>query len=181
MAEGKICSRLFFALWPDANESMQLERVVGLLKMQWTARWISSSNWHVTLAFLGPVESDRWAGVDAVASAVRAEPFSVCFDRLALWDKGRVLCLTATEPPPGLIALQQGLSTGLLTLGVTMDSRPYQPHLTLGRNAACATQDRVLPEPISIVAKAFVLAQSRPSAQGSVYSLAKIWRLGAEP
>lgn len=128
--------RLFLALWPDEGVRKQLITHAG----QWI--WPSActryapADWHVTLHFIGHVDADRVVGI-AARAAVPIQPFQLILDQPGLWQHGlAVLC--ASEVPPALRALYDQLGDALHGLDLSVDTRPYQPHITLARRAAGA-------------------------------------------
>jgi 2'-5' RNA ligase len=56
--EGK-SARLFFALWPDDAVRARLTGVVDSLRRTVSGKWVKPDNLHITLAFLGDIESER--------------------------------------------------------------------------------------------------------------------------
>lgn len=133
--------RLFLALWPDEDVQKQL----ALHTSQWT--WPSGcapyapADWHVTLHFIGNVDADRVKDIAASAD-VPFQPFELILDQPRLWPHGlAVLC--ATEVPMPLLALHDQLGHVLRQLGLPVETRPYEPHVTLARRAGAATPPTV--------------------------------------
>ena len=61
----KTAKRLFFALWPEDSTRAELTAAMRRLQPEVTARWVMPENLHMTLAFLGDVETDDLEGVGA--------------------------------------------------------------------------------------------------------------------
>jgi 2'-5' RNA ligase len=105
-------------------------------------RWTPPESLHVTLKFLGSVEDERVAALQAVLERVAgaAEKFELAvgglgaFPRLArprVWWVG-------IAPEPRLAALQRALEIGFDELGFAREERAFSPHVTIGR----AREDR---------------------------------------
>jgi 2'-5' RNA ligase len=129
--------RLFLALWPDEGAREQLAAHAS----QWAwspgcARY-QPADWHVTLHFIGPVDADCVANVSTHA-AVPFQPFELVLEQPALWRHGLAVLCAAKIPQP-LRALYDRLGDALRELDLPVESRPYQPHLTLARHAEAAT------------------------------------------
>lgn len=96
----------------------------------------AASDWHATLHFLGHVPADH-VGSIAAGACLPFEPFEWALDRWRLWAGGTVV-LYPSFVPPSLLALHERLGVLLRDLGLAVDRRPYQPHLTLARHADTA-------------------------------------------
>jgi 2'-5' RNA ligase len=101
-------------------------------------RWVRPEQMHLTLAFLGDVDDGRVPSVcEAVEAAGKA---SRAFD-LAVVGSGcfpprgrvRVVWVGVDEPSGALQSCQEACATGLEAVGFPRESRPFSPHLTLGR------------------------------------------------
>lgn len=132
--------RLFLALWPD--EEVQ-ERLVAHAN-QWT--WPSAcvqyvpAAWHVTLHFIGNVDAGRLVEIAAHAG-VPFWPFKLVLDQPKLWPHGLAV-LGATQVPMPLQALYGRLGDALRELELPVETKPYQPHVTLARRAEAAVLPR---------------------------------------
>lgn len=128
--------RLFLALWPDEAVREQLAAHAG----QWLwpagcARY-APADWHVTLHFIGDVDTEQVAAIAACAE-VPFQAFDLALDQPKLWARGlAVLC--ASEVPVALQALHERLGRVLRQRDLVLDARPYVPHVTLARHAEAA-------------------------------------------
>ena len=137
--------RLFLALWPDEGVRRQLSTHAS----QWT--WPSAcvpyapADWHVTLHFIGDVNSDRVADI-AASIAVPVQPCELILDQPGLWRHGLAV-LGASEVPAALLTMHDQLGDTLRKLALPVDTRPYQPHVTLARRASGAILP-ITPKPV---------------------------------
>ena len=99
------------------------------------------------------------------------EPLRLELAGTSVWRGGIAVALLAAEP--GVLALQARLGAALAALGVTLDPRPYQPHVTLARKAARAQPPTLLP-PLGWRANGFALVESRGGAR-SAYEVVAAW------
>ena len=135
--------RLFFAVPvpPEAREQVgdlidEVQREVG----DGTARirWVRVEGLHLTLRFLGPTPEDRVTPLreSAEALARRAAPFEVqlsgggAFPSLA---RPRSLWVGVREGADRLASLADSLTEAAGACGLSLDTRPFAPHLTIGR------------------------------------------------
>jgi len=117
--------------------------LAGLLrKLRWRGpkgiTWVREAGLHITLKFLGEID-EAMAG--RVGTALESAAAAVPAFRLAVRGTGafpgaprapRVLWAGTDEPAP-FADLFSRLETGLEALGFARETRPFHPHLTLGR------------------------------------------------
>lgn len=102
-----------------------------------SVRWVPVQNIHLTLKFLGDVSP---ANVEILTQTLRAEADSCPAFDFSVGGLGsfpsprriRVLWV-GIQAPAELEALQRGVESACVRLGYEADSRPFSPHLTLGR------------------------------------------------
>lgn len=140
-----------------------------------TGRVVAMENLHITLVFLGALNAAAWQCVEQVAAGMRGEPFSMVLDRFGYWPKPRVLWLGSSQVADALLLLVQALQTGVVACGVTADNRPYQPHVTLLRDARRLPALEV--RPITWHAKSFCLVESVSGPNGVSYRVLRSWDL----
>ena len=128
--------RLFLALWPE--EEVRAQLAAHTRQWRWPAGGVPylPADWHVTLHFIGNVGIGQVEGIAAGAD-VPFQPFALTLDQPQLWPHGlAVLCATGVPQP--LQALHGRLGQALCGLGLPVEARPYQPHVTLARRAGAA-------------------------------------------
>ena len=138
--------RLFIAADLDDGARAAVSGAVARLRArsergrQGSARgvsWVDARKLHLTLHFLGDVEEDRLPVlVDALAPALEFDAPRV---GLAGWGvfppRGpvRVIWLGVTAGAGTITSAHAALGQRLRSAGVTPESRPFSPHLTVGR------------------------------------------------
>ncbi|HEV2440199.1 MAG TPA: RNA 2',3'-cyclic phosphodiesterase [bacterium] len=101
-------------------------------------RWVSPRHLHLTLQFLGDITT---AGVTAAVEAARAtaaadSPFAITFAGLGAFPSPaapRVVWVGVARGAERLTVLAESLARALRDRGLSVDSRPFAPHLTLAR------------------------------------------------
>lgn len=154
-------------------------------------RWIEPENYHVTLKFLGQVESDRVVGIEeALASASDSPPFDVTLSGFGAFPtirRPRVLWL-GVDAAPALRSLKQDLEWKLSDLDFERDGRTFHPHLTLARARpdGSAGAFRGLDETVAsmdfecdVAVASLDLMRSVQTAEGPRYSVLSSIPLGA--
>lgn len=163
--------RLFFALWPGEAVREELRKIVGGLRRTLSGRWVESDKLHLTLAFLGPVPASRLPELEAIIQGLDPQAFELVLDRLEYWRHNRILCLGATQAPPGLLDLVRSLTDCLGQAGFEPARRPFMAHMTLARKAAADWSAMALKTPVRWPVGGVVLVESRISNAGSAYGL----------
>ncbi len=108
-------------------------------------RWVRPEALHVTLRFLGQLETSRLpALVESVAAAVAGSaPFRLELGAVQLFPgpgRPRVVALEVGPEAP-LAALAAAVERGVVAAGCEPEPRRFRPHLTLGRVRALAAPD----------------------------------------
>jgi 2'-5' RNA ligase len=131
--------RLFVALRFSAEEQAALARSRdAVLKRLRAGRPTDAANIHLTLAFLGMLDS---AGEKRAANALRAAanacgPVALSLGGLGVFEHRRGdIVWRGVSQQEGLLALQHTLIRELATRDLPVDEKPFMPHVTLVRGA----------------------------------------------
>ncbi|MGM0593280.1 MAG: RNA 2',3'-cyclic phosphodiesterase [Pseudomonadota bacterium] len=168
--------RLFFALWPGDKEREQLQAYRPLLR-GCGGRPVRRENLHLTLAFLGSVDSQTRDSLTGHVDQFKLAPFTLTLDRLGFWPRPRVLWLGSEQVEPGLAALVNALYEAMGQGGLESERRPFRPHITLVRKAHRAPPQTVA-EPLKWLVDRFVLVASETRPEGVHYQILREWGLG---
>lgn len=168
--------RLFFALWPDSTLQLWCADWVKQTLAQHHGRPVPAVNLHITLAFVGDVERERHAGIEAVAGGVEGSAFTLSLDRLGYWRRPQVIWLGASDTPPALEAMVKRLRKGLKGCDIEIDSRPFNAHMTVMRKVKQRPVGIVLPT-VAWPVNDFVLVSSQLRPEGACYRVLKRWPL----
>jgi 2'-5' RNA ligase len=131
--------RLFVAVDLDdaarasiAAEQDRLRRAGGS-----SLRWVKPEHLHITLVFLGEVAEQRASAViEAYAAPAAMQPFDLAFSGIGAFPpRGapRALWIGVSRGESELKALQQQMADRAGEQGIALESRPFTPHLTVGR------------------------------------------------
>lgn len=178
-------ARVFFALWPSVEDRAALIRSADVLHGLHGGRRMRPDSLHLTLVFIGRLETSRIPELVAVAHESRPAPFEVVFDQRECWRHNRIVCLSASQIPPALLELVRALESGLEERGIPFDKRPYKPHVTLLRNGEChkaskpggGPNENPALEPVRWLARDYVLVKSSLRPDGARYEELGRWPL----
>lgn len=136
--------RLFLALWPDDDTRIALLAWQQAQTWPAAARLTRADDLHLTLHFLGQVPQTLLPALQQALPAPGA-PVPLILDRVEVWPNG-VAVLLPEATPPALLTLHRQLGETLTHLGLPLESRPYQPHVTLARRARGLIPQPALPQ-----------------------------------
>lgn len=126
---------------------------------------------HLTLAFLGPVDS---ALADELAAATPERgiaPGDVPLERYGVFTRQRILWAGPSGTPPGLQQAHDDLWQWLSGYGLTPPTQPFRPHVTLLRNITQAEPPDDAPAPLAWHYDRMVLVASESLTGGSRYRI----------
>jgi RNA 2',3'-cyclic 3'-phosphodiesterase len=116
-----------------AREQSRLKAACGRNR---DVRWTRPEGLHLTLKFLGEIESARAASVIAALQALgRSDPFKVEVKGFGFFPDARRprVFWVGLQAPASLGELAARVETALDPLGFPSEHRPFKPHLTLAR------------------------------------------------
>jgi 2'-5' RNA ligase len=158
--------RLFLAVTPEPRALDALADLVRHLRVGLGddpgLRWVDVEHQHLTLHFLGEIDSAR---VDALIGALDGPlqelPFEIAFGQLGIFPPAglpRVIWMGVDRGRTELARVHAELGARLLQAGVSAEQRPFTPHLTLARvrggrrpSRGLRQQLAALPAPTAIV------------------------------
>ena len=176
---------MFFALWPDHALQADLADATKDVVLAAGGRAVPPENFHLTLAFVGPVSESSLAKVEAAGEQVAAEveraPVQLILDAIEYWRKAQVVCATAqmAQNARHAGALATALKSRLMAAGFTPDLKPFRAHVTLARKVPRGSHDRCMQSVLWRFAD-FALVDSRTGPGGSLYSVLNSWPLCTE-
>jgi RNA 2',3'-cyclic 3'-phosphodiesterase len=168
--------RLFFALWPDAQTRQALAGLAERHLAPGDGRRVAAANLHLTLAFLGSVDSATRACAERAAQSVSASAFELELQCLGHWPRARILWSAPQETPPALTGLINALHEALRMCGHRPEARPFRAHVTLARKASAAIKT-ARHAPIPWPVRDFHLLVSESARQGVRYRALNRWPL----
>ena len=166
--------RLFIAIPLPAEVKALLTSLRTVLP---GCRWVEPDQMHLTLHFLGDIDDSLVPDLQTLVSQLTTAPFPLTTGSLGVFPTPRaprVLWLGLSDSKP-LQRLHAELSVGLARLGLTVEDRPFHPHLTLARlrdtpPAAVVPLLRQPPPPsLSFTVDRVILFASRLQPGGAIH------------
>ena len=130
--------RVFVAVNASREERARLGQASSVLRdAGFPVRWVPTDNVHLTLKFLGEVSEERReelaAAVDGAVAGLGTVRMTVGgFGAFPSLRRPNVIWV-GIELNEQLETLQNRLESELAALGFAKETRPFRPHLTLGR------------------------------------------------
>ena len=131
--------RVFIAVPLPADlkaELVALRQVLQRLPLE--AAWVRDAGFHITLKFLGEVDSTQIGAIFScmTATAKHYHPFALSLSGVGVFpnESGpRVLWVGVQDATGVLRQVQRTLDARLTQIGFPPEDRPFAPHLTLAR------------------------------------------------
>lgn len=174
--------RLFVAIRPPRPIREQLLATMGGIR---GARWQTDDQLHLTLRFIGEVESHVGDDIHAALGAVHYPCFEIALDGISGFERrGQAENLWAgVTPHEPLKALHNKIDQAIARAGVAPDQRAYLPHITLARLKRGSGSIAALLERSGGLTSApfrvdsFCLYESQLTPDGAVYSIVERYDL----
>ena len=150
------------------------------------ARWLEPDDYHVTLRFVGDVDTRIAHDIVETLGEIRRPPARVAFDGLGWFGGDRPRQLVAKiKAEPELMELQAEQERRLRRIGLPPETRKFTPHVTLARLRdvrARAVADYLASRGTLAVeaftAERFVLFSARGGSGGGPYVVEAAYPLG---
>lgn len=127
--------RLFIAIECPETVKAALEEQAALVRSACVrGTFTRREQFHLTLAFLGQVSSQRTREIAALMDDRVSPPIPITIGHMGRFRRreGDILW-RQIEADAGLIKLQRTLAAALRAHGFALEARAFQPHLTLAR------------------------------------------------
>lgn len=170
--------RVFFALWPGAQVRASLAQAGRHMHDALHGRLTRADSIHLTLAFLGDVDNEVMPRLLDPPSGIAPEPFDLTLDEWGCWTHNNIGWVAPSRVPAPLGELAANLAGWLRGAGLSLEQRPFKPHVTLVRKAHCARMEQAM-LPIAWQVSDFVLVRSQRLPQQSRYEVLGSWPLRA--
>jgi len=169
-------TRLYFALWPDEGIRLQLSRYRLQLAREGSGQAVFPVTLHMTLAFLGDVDTKLVPAIEKIGDSLKAAPFNYAVNVAGCFPKARVAWLGSKEAPWHLFELQKNLQSLLTSAQLGHDTRVFRPHITVARDVETPFAERPIP-PVRWPIDHFCLVAARSGPRGAEYEVLNEWRL----
>jgi 2'-5' RNA ligase len=129
--------RLFVALSIPSEVRENIAALIHALRhADSKPRWVNPENLHVTLKFIGEIESQLVPAICEALVAIRvAHPLTLALRGVGFFPNARrpSVAWIGIEAPPTLAFLASEINRLLAPLGIQPEIKPLIPHLTIAR------------------------------------------------
>jgi 2'-5' RNA ligase len=129
--------RLFVALSIPSEVRENIASLIRTLRhADSKPRWVNPGNLHITLKFIGEVESQIAPAICEALVAIRlAQPLTLALRSLGFFPNPRrpSVAWIGIEAPPTLAFLASEINRLFTPLGIQPETKPLVPHLTIAR------------------------------------------------
>ena len=155
--------------------SGQAELIAGQDKRQ-QIRWLPPENYHLTLVFLGDVDSAKLSGLqftlEQKLEATEAVPLTISTITPFPFSRPRIAA-ALVEHTAELLRLQSDVANCVRKCGITPERRRFVPHVTLGRlkpRAGKSVDFKARNILLSGIADSVTLFQSELTLDGAIHT-----------
>jgi 2'-5' RNA ligase len=148
------------------------------------ARWQSDEQLHLTLRFIGEVDSHQADDVAAALGSVHHEALEISLAGVGSFGKrGKGAIWAGVKPRDELKRLHKKVDQACLRAGIPPDKRAYHPHITLARlGRSAGPAEPFLERWAGLSSEAFrvdsfCLYESRLGSEGASYTVAERYKL----
>jgi 2'-5' RNA ligase len=144
------------------------------------ASWVKRGNMHLTLKFLGDIESVRIEEISTALeeTASKFTPFSIRFSEVGVFPtprRPRVLWVGLGEGEEEMKKLANAIEEAMERMGFRRERRPFTPHLTLARIKSVSDLSEPLdnfqmPRITPVNVAGFSLIRSQLDPKGAIYT-----------
>lgn len=176
--------RTFVAFFPPEHIRLDITALQRELERAGAdVRWERASNLHLTLNFLGDVPEQQLPELQKlIALSLQDIPsFPVVYQELGSFPdnhRPRVIWLGCKSPTGMLAQVKDRLDGALTSIGFPSESRPFHPHITLGRVKSTRGLKHLTPmlesltfEPRESMVDGILVMRSMLRPQGAEYSV----------
>ena len=150
-------------------------------------RWLSTENYHLTLVFLGEVESTILSGLqfklEQILEAAESVPLTIFAITSFPFSRPRIAA-ALFEQTAELLQLERDMLNCVRKCGITLERRRFVPHVTLGRLKPRAGKTIDFQSSnflFSGFAESVTLFQSELASSGAIYNALVEYPLRAFP
>ena len=131
--------RLFIAVFLSKEVKMELQRLQEQLRLQaYKGSFTRPENVHLTLVFLGETPEEKLASLYQIIQGIKTPAFEIAFNRTGCFTHShKELWWIGADPNDPKLPLLGLIHTQLISRleqeGFPVDKRPFNAHITLGR------------------------------------------------
>jgi len=136
--------RLFFAAVPDAATRERIAQAAAALPMGSQSRLVPRNNYHMTIAFIGEVDTSQVQTLLHIGGSQRAAAFTLRFESYEYWPKPEVIVAAVRSTAPAMEGLWQHLHRDLAPHRWALNAKRLRPHVTLAKKVPHAPAPQAL-------------------------------------
>lgn len=170
--------RAFLALLPDTETALAIDHWRNLCWRNMPGV-VPVQNLHITLVFLGDIDSTQQQALESILDGVEMPPIELSLSSLGFHLDRNMLWLEpgseSDDDRSVLIGVVDSLRRAAARAGIAVDKGRYRPHMTLARRVMTPPPSPLLDADVVFRAEAMHLVQSRLQPDGPLYSVVRSW------
>ena len=164
--------RLFIAICFNEESRLKVLQIQNILQsIAMKGRFIREAHLHLTVAFLGEVDTKKVDCVKDVMDSISIQPFTITFHNMGFFKRtgGDIWWIGAKENE-SIQALYKQLYMFLVKKNFLLPERPFIPHLTIAREVVLKEEVSIPICPFSCPVSAFYLMKSERIGGRLIYT-----------
>ena len=150
------------------------------------AKWVPEEQLHLTLAFLGEIDTALIPCVTQLLATIRAPSFILRYVGTGCFPDRRSphVLWAGLEPQPLLYDLVDKIRTSVAVCGIPLETRTFAPHVTLARLKSSSPRESnaFLSQPHTtsfppVEVHEFILFESRLTSHGALHTIVQTFKL----
>lgn len=133
--------RVFFALVINEKSKKRIYQLQTEKLKECGGKFTESSNFHLTLVFVGEVEKEKIKSLLDIANDENISSFSMMGKHIDCFQKKKKIIWIGVETPTLIEEYVKRIEEKVRLLGFSIEKREYIPHVTLMRGATTLPQN----------------------------------------
>lgn len=127
--------RLFIAInFEEHIKDKLIDLLEEIKEFSSQGKFVNKEHMHLTLEFLGEVDSDKISLIKEAMEKITTNPFTMELSEIGYFKRNDgYIYWIGIKDESVLLKLQSKLHDELLNKGFSLETRKYTPHLTIGR------------------------------------------------
>lgn len=164
--------KLALASWQERA----LPEVSSAPKLPGHPRAVPMANYHMTLCFLGTITPHQRDTLVQQLSDITIPAFSVALDHTGFWQGPKILYTAPSAPSEALTTLAKACRQAARRANITVDNKPYRPHVTMVRKASASMPPPLFQPEVLCEFTQFHLFESMSTSNGVTYPIRGSWQ-----
>lgn len=141
--------------------------------------FVPAANFHITLCFLGEATPLQLDSLGEAFDHIVVDRFELTLNSIGHWSGPNLFFVAPSEIPVMLETLAKQIKAAALNVGLHVEKRKFQPHVTVIRNALADSPPPLFTPAVTCSFDRFHLFESVTRQGGVYYPIRHTWMLNS--